>query len=235
MKKVLICILALSIFLTGCSLVGTQKIDGVQINLSDKKITVDGKEVTNDSTQAVYTANDIVFYLAGQDFTYGEGTEEDGHEKSEADTHTVVHITKPGRYVLSGELSAGQIAVDLGEDAESDPNAVVTLILNGVDITCTVAPAVIFYNVYECGVADEETATKDVDTSKAGANVIIADGTENNINGSYVAKIYKSYELNEDGTEVIDSKKLHKYDAAFYSKKTMNINGGDKGDGTLNI
>ena len=73
------------------------------------------------------------------------------------------------------------------------------------------------------------------DTSKAGANVIIADGTQNNINGSYVAKIYKSYELNEDGTEVVDSKKLHKYDAAFYSKKTMNITGGEVGDGVLNI
>ncbi len=235
MKKVLICILAFSLILTGCSLVGTQKIDGIQINLSDKKITVDGKEITNDNTQAIYTANDIVFYLSGQDFTYGEGTKEDEHEQSEADAHTVVHITKPGRYVLSGKLSAGQIAVDLGEDAEADPNAVVTLILNDVDITCTVAPAIIFYNVYECGVADEETATKDVDTKNAGANVIIADGTENNINGSYVAKIYKSYELNEDGTEVVDSKKLHKYDAAFYSKKTMNINGGDKGDGVLNI
>ncbi|MBQ8765536.1 MAG: carbohydrate-binding domain-containing protein, partial [Clostridia bacterium] len=123
----------------------------------------------------------------------------------------------------------------LGEDAETDPEAVVTLILNDMDITCTVAPAIIFYNVYECGVADEETATKDVDTSKAGANVIIADGTENNINGSHVAKIYKSYELNEDGTEVVDSKKLHKYDAAFYSKKTMNVTGGEKGDGILNI
>ena len=155
--------------------------------------------------------------------------------RDRADTHTVVHITKPGKYVLSGNLSAGQIAVDLGEEAETDPNAVVTLILNGVDITCTVAPAIIFYNVYECGVVDEKTAIKDVDTSKAGANVIIADGTENNINGSYVAKIYKSYELNEDGTEVVDSKKLHKYDAAFYSKKTMNVDGGDKGDGILNI
>ena len=176
-----------------------------------------------------------MFYLSGQDFTYGEGSKEDEHEQSEADAHTVVHITQPGRYVLSGKLSAGQIAVDLGKDAEENPDSVVTLILNGVDITCTVAPAVIFYNVYECGVADEETATKDVDTESAGANVIVADGTENNINGSYVAKIYKSYELNEDGTEVVDSKKLHKYDAAFYSKKTMNVDGGEKGDGILNI
>ena len=235
MKKILACVLVMVLMFTGCSLVNEQKIEGTQIKLSDKKITVDGKTVTNDTTQAVYTANDIVFYLAGQDFTYGEGTKEDEHEQAEADAHTVVHITKPGRYVLSGELSKGQIAVDLGEDAEENPEAVVTLILNGVDITCSVAPAVIFYNVYECGVADEETATKDVDTSKAGANVIVADGTENNINGSYVAKIYKSIELNEDGTEVVDSKKLHKYDAAFYSKKTMNIDGGEKGDGVLNI
>ncbi len=235
MKKALACILILVLILTGCTAPTEQKIDGVQIKLADNKITVDGNEITNDNSQAVYSANDIVFYLEGQDFKYGEGTKDDEHSQAEADAHTVVHITKPGRYVLSGKLSAGQIAVDLGENAETDPNAVVTLILNGVDITCTVAPAVIFYNVYECGNSDEETATKDVDTSKAGANVIIADGTENNINGSYVAKIYKSYELNENGTEVVDSKKLHKYDAAFYSKKTMNIDSGDKDNGILNI
>lgn len=235
MKKILACIVVVALLFAGCSTAKEPQIDGVQIKLSDNKITVDGEAVTNDNTQAVYTANDIVFYLAGQDFTYGEGTEADEHEQSEADAHTVVHITKPGRYVLSGELSAGQIAVDLGEETEDDPNAVVTLILNDVDITCTVAPAVIFYNVYECGSDDEETAAKDVDTSAAGANVIIADGTENNINGSYVARIYESYELNEEGTEVVDSEKLHKYDAAFYSKKTMNVNGGEKGDGVLNI
>lgn len=234
MKKVLACLLVIALLLSGCSY-NEQQIEGTKINLSDTKITVDGQEITSDTTNAVYSANDIVFYLAGQDFTYGEGEKQDEHEQSEADAHTVVHITKPGRYVLSGTLSLGQIAIDLGDDAETDPNAVVTLILNNVDITCKVAPAIIFYNVYECCSSDEETASKDVDTSKAGANVIIADGTENNINGSYVAKIYKSVELSEDGKEVVDSKKLHKYDGAFYSKKTMNINGGDKGTGILNI
>ncbi len=234
MKKILACIVVITLLLSGCSLT-TSKIDGVQIKLTDNKITVDGKKISNDNTQAVYSANDIVFYLEGQDFKYGEGTKDDEHSQAEADSHTVVHITKPGRYVLSGNLSLGQIAIDLGENAETDPNAVVTLILNNVNITCTVAPAVIFYNVYECGSDDEETAKKDVDTSKAGANVIIADGTENIITGSHVAKIYKSYELNKDGTEVVDSKKLHKYDAAFYSKKTMNIDGGEYGDGILHI
>lgn len=245
MKRILACLAAMTVLLTGCSsapakeeTAGTKaekSADVTEISLSDNGITVDGKAVSTAKSDAVYTANDIVFYLAGQDFTYGEGTKADEHEQSEADAHTVVHITKAGTYSISGKLSSGQIAVDLGEDAKENKEAVVTLIMNSADITCTVAPAVIFYNVYECGSSDEETASKDVDTSSAGANVIIADGTVNNINGSYVAKIYKSYELNEDGTEVVDSKKLHKYDAAFYSKMSMNVYGGEKGDGVLNI
>ena len=205
------------------------------ISLSDEEITVDGDVVTTDTEAAVYVANDIVYYEEGGDFTYGEGTEADAHSKGEAQKHTVVHITKPGTYVLSGKLEAGQIAVDLGEDAKDDSEAVVTLVLNGADITCTVAPGVIFYNVYECCSSDEENATKDVDTTAAGANVVIADGTVNTVNGSYVAKIYESVELNEDGTEVVDSKKLHKYDGAFYSKMSININGGEGGNGILNI
>ena len=207
----------------------------IKIDLSDKGITVDGNAISTDATAAIYAANDIVFYLESQDFTYGEGTKEDEHSQEEADQHTVVHITEPGQYILSGKLSAGQIAVDLGKDAKDDPNAVVTLVLDNVDIICTVAPAIIFYNVYECGTADEETAQMEVDTSAAGANVIIADGSENNIHGSYVARIYKSVELNEDKTEVVDSKKLHKYDGAFYSKMSMNIYGEKESTGLLNI
>lgn len=155
--------------------------NAVKIELSDAGITVDGNPISTEKSADVYVANDIVFYLADQGFTYGEGEPEDEHTQEEADKNTVVHITKPGDYVLSGFLSAGQIAVDLGEEAEEDPEAVVTLYLNGVDVNCDVAPAVIFYNVYECGSADEETATKDVDTSAAGANVLILDEPTNDL------------------------------------------------------
>lgn len=211
--------------------------DATVIELSDEEITVDGSVISMDSESAVYAANDIVFYLEGQDFTYGEGEESDAHSQKEADAHTVVHITAPGTYVVSGNLSAGQIAVDLGKDAKKNPKAVVTLILNGVDIKCNVAPAVIFYNVYECGVAETEGVTNTVDTSTAGANVLIADGSVNNVTGAYVARIYKpdSVVLSKDGTEVEDAKKLHKYDAAFYSKMSMNINSEEEGTGILNI
>ncbi len=207
--------------------------EGVTIQLSDDGITVDGEAVSSDTNATVYAANDIVYYESGKDFTYGEGTDKDAHTKEEADAHTVVHITKAGQYVLSGKLSKGQIAVDLGEDAEKDPNAVVTLVLDGVDITCSVAPAVIFYNVYECGSTDEDKATKDVDLANAGARVILANNSENKVDGSYVARIYKpgTVELTEDGTEVADAKKLHKYDAAFYSKMSMRMQGGNKGNG----
>ncbi len=203
------------------------------IELSDEGIMVDGSEITSDEAAAVYLANDIVFYLEGQDFTYGEGEKADEHSCEEADAHTVVHITQPGTYAVSGSLSAGQIAVDLGEEAKNDSEAVVNLILNGVDINCTVAPGIIFYNVYECGNVD--VASNTVDTSTAGANIIIADDTVNNVNGSYVARIYESVVLDETGTEIVESKKLHKYDAAVYSKVSMNVYGEAKNSGVLNI
>ena len=211
--------------------------DAVSIVLSDSGITADGNPVGTDQNAAIYTANDIVYYESGKDFTYGEGSEKDAHSPEEAAAHTVVHITKAGVYSLSGKLSLGQIAVDLGDGAKNDSSAVVTLILDGVDITCQVAPAVIFYNVYECGNDDAQSATKDVDTSAAGANVIIADGTVNNVAGSYVERIYKpdSVVLNEEKTEVEDAEKLHKYDGAFYSKRSMNISGGKENSGVLNI
>ncbi len=198
---------------------------------------MDGSAIGTDNTAAVYTANDIVYYESGKDFTYGEGSQKDAHTQEEAAAHTVVHITKPGAYELSGKLSLGQIAVDLGSDAKKDPEAVVMLVLNGVDITCEVAPAVIFYNVYECGDDDAEKATWNVDTSAAGANVIIADGTVNTVNGAYVEKIYEpdSVVLNDDKTEVEDADKLHRYDGAFYAKRPMNIYGGKENSGVLNI
>ena len=204
------------------------------IQLSDDGITANGKAVPEFNLNGIYTAHDIVYYPTGQDSSFGEGTEADAHDPAEAEAHTVLHITEPGVYAISGKLSAGQIAVDLGKGAKKDPTAVVTLLLDNADITCTVAPAVIFYNVYECGSKDEEDARSEVDTSAAGANIFLANGSVNRISGSYVAKIYKpeSIELNKDGTEVKDAKKLHKYDAALYSKMSMNIDGND---GILNI
>ena len=185
------------------------------ITLSDEGITVDG----GGETDTVYTSNDIVYYEDRDTYDsgnpYGEGTEADKHTADEAAAHTVVNITAPGAYRVSGKLSAGQIRVDLGNDAYFDPDAVVELILDGADITCTVAPAIVFLNTYECdGNWSTDTAQAEVDTSAAGANLILEG--ENTVSGSYVAKIYKD----TDG-----EKKLWKQDGAVYSYMSLNVYG----------
>lgn len=194
----------------------------VIITLADDGILMDGQPVSTDSNDAVYTANDIIFYLAGQGSEYGEGEAYEEHTQEEADKHTVLYITQPGNYIITGTLSYGQIAVDLGKEAKNDPSAVVTLTLDNADITCTVAPAIVCFAAYECGSKDVDTAVKDVDTSSAGFNITLADGSVNNINGGHVAKIYKP------GT----TDKQHKYDAAIESLVSLNINGTD---GVLNL
>ena len=210
----------------------------VSIVLSDELITVDGEAASQTAGDAVYVSHDIIYYEDRDAYDsgnpYGEGTAQERHSAQEAEAHTVVNITQPGTYRLSGSLSQGQIFVDLGKDAKTDPQAVVTLVLDGADVACTVAPAVFFYRVYECDQAwvayddgdGEYTPSASQDTSQAGANVVIADGSVNDISGSHVARIYKN-----NG----DQKKLHKYDAAFYSRMSMNLTGGEAGTGVLNI
>ena len=189
------------------------------ITLSGDTVAVQGNEA------GVYTSRDIVYYEDRDTYDsgnpYGEGTTADKHSREEADAHLVVNITEPGAYRVTGQLSLGQIRIDLGADAYYDETAVVELILDNADITCTVAPAVLFVNVYECdGNWSEATATAQVDTAAAGANVIL-EGV-NHVDGAYVAKIYKD----KDG-----AKKQWKQDGALYSYMSMNV----FGPGTLEL
>lgn len=186
-----------------------------EIRLSDEGISVNGGE----ETDAVFTSRDIIYYEEKETYDsgnpYGEGEAWERHSAEEAAAHTVVNITQPGAYRVTGKLSAGQIRVDMGKDAYEDENAVVELILENADITCTVAPAILFLNTYECdGNWSVEEAQADVDISPAGANLILEG--QNTVNGSHVAKIFKD----KDG-----EKKLWKQDGAIYSYMSMNVFG----------
>ena len=190
------------------------------VTLSDAGISVNGAG----ETEEVFTSQDIIYYEDKEVYEsgnpYGEGQAWETHTAAEAAAHTVVNITAPGAYRISGKLSKGQIRIDLGEDAYENPDAVVELILSDTDITCTVAPAVIFMNVYECdGKWSVETAKANIDTDKAGANLIL-EGT-NTVKGSHVAKIFKDKE---------GEKKLWKQDGAIYSYMSMNVFGPGKLD-----
>ncbi len=157
------------------------------------------------------------------------------HTAKEAYDNPVLHITKAGSYTLTGNWQ-GQILIDLNgdEDCFDDESQKVTLILNGADIKCTVAPAVIFYDAFECDNTWEERKenTGNADLTNAGARVIIADGSENNVEGANVFRLLKP-EYKKDSTAV--QKKLVKTDGAFYSYVSLLIDGSQNGTGILNI
>ena len=236
MKKLLCLSLCAALLLTGCGKpTDTPPTENIQettvpvVTEAVKDITgpvvdilLDGQNVTvSGNAPGVCTSRDIIYYADKTSYPsgnpYGDGEAWEMHTQEEADAHLVVNITAPGSYRISGKLDKGQIRIDLGEDAASDPSAVVNLILDGADITCTVAPAILFLNVYECDNAwSVETATPDVDTTAAGANLILAENSKNTVSGSHVAKIYKDKE---------GEKKLWKQDGAVYSYMSLNVYG----------
>ena len=235
MKRILPILLISALLISGCASDNVSKNDGIafaskfesenKITLSDEKIEFNGKAVGESGD--VFLSHDIIYYEEKDKYDsgnkYGEGEEKDMHSEDEANSHSVLNITKSGAYRISGTLSSGQIRVDLGEDAKENPDAVVELILDNANITCTVAPAILFVNVYECDYDwSLENASFDVDTSDAGATLVLADGSENNVHGSYVEKIFK---------DESDEKKLWKQDGAIYSYMSMNV----FGNGTLNL
>ena len=205
--------------------------DEVSIAFSDNGIKVDGEDISLDEDERVYLAHDVVYYEDRDEYgsgnPYGEGADDERHSAEDAAAVSVVHITQAGTYRLTGSISAGQVWVDWGEDATEDANAQVRLVFDNLDITCEVAPAVVFRRVYECdGDWSADAASATVDTSDAGAVVVIADGSVNHVTGSHVARIYKDNE---------EQKKLWKIDGAFYSFMSMNIEGEQDGTGVLNI
>ena len=179
MKKLLCAILS-AVMLAGCSAPAGQ--------------TAPPESASTDSTATAWQLE-----KGGLEILAPNGMAENAITTEKTKDHTVIRISAPGTYVLSGKLTPGQIAVDLGENAKNDPNAVVTLILDNLDITCTVAPAIIFYNVYESGEPG----------GPAGANVILADGSQNDVNGSHTEE----------------------YDGAIYSRMSMTLDG----EGRLHI
>ena len=117
------------------------------------------------------------------------------HSAQDAYENQVLHITEKGIYSLSGTWN-GQISIE----------ADAVIILNGVDIECTVAPAIVFTDadsVTEYGDTNETSvaaASMDIgknlldDLTQQQANlVIIADGTTNNVTGSKIFPTKRNY------------------------------------------
>ena len=164
------------------------------------------------------------------------------HSASEAYANRVLHITEAGIYELQCTWN-GQIWIEIGEES-SDKAAI---ILNNVTVSCDVAPALVFKEVYECGPDDEDTVASVWKTTlgetvinNAGAMIIIADDSTNNFTGSNVYRMLKPQAKKDsvttiDGTDVSQQKKRYKMDGAFYSFASLAMGGGTKGNGVLNV
>ncbi|MBQ7153998.1 MAG: carbohydrate-binding domain-containing protein [Synergistaceae bacterium] len=164
------------------------------------------------------------------------------HSAEDAYNNPVLHITGSGVYRLKGTWN-GQIWIEVGSEEDDQ----VALILDGVTVTCSVAPALVFKEVYECG-PEDNVVSFDVagnlhsrNGTNAGAIVVIADGTTNNFTGANVYRMLKAEKKKDsvttiDGSDVSQQKKRCKMDGAFYSFQSMVIGAeNENGNGVLNI
>lgn len=179
------------------------------------------------------------------------------HSASDAYKNPVLHITEAGTYRLSGKWH-GQIWIEVGAKAQHQ----VGLILNGVEVSCDVAPALVFYKVYKWaednGYDDQTTLSannlwRDLDDEmissdgyyEPGAIVEIADGTTNSFTGANVYRLLELCpKLDDDdnpkysqvsGSNISEQEKMYKLDGAFHSRRTLVIGGGSAGTGKLTI
>ena len=117
----------------------------------------------------------------------------------------VLSFTKEGTFILSGTLN-GQIKINTSGQ--------VTLVLNGVTIKNTSSNAILVSKAYELDSSSFNYNTaKSLDVSKSGVKIVIADGTENTINGA----------------------KSSGADGAIHTAVSLLITGETKGDGILNV
>ncbi len=143
--------------------VGRRK--GNEKTLADDGVLVDGSAISEIRRHRFMQAR-ILCTMKRERFFLRRDLQRRTHSERSCNTYGDT-ITQPDDYRVSGTLTSGQIAVDLGSSAKKDSGAVVELILDGCNITCTVAPAIIFYNVWESE-----------STTQAGAIVTLADDSE---------------------------------------------------------
>ena len=114
-------------------------------------------------------------------------------------------ITKEGTFILSGTLN-GQININTSGQ--------VTLVLNGVTIKNSNSNAILVSKAYELDSSSFNYNTaKSLDVSKSGVKIVIADGSENTINGA----------------------KSSGADGAIHTAVSLLVTGETKGDGILNV
>lgn len=153
----------LSILLTLCLLLACAAAESAETIITlGETILVNGAAITEDTSAPVYLDHKI-----------------ETHKDVPADlkdlANTVVTIAAAGTYRISGTATDTQIAVRAGSDDA------VTLILDGIDITCRTAPAIAVFTAKDPRVAGEYAVT-----------LMLAEGSDNLVTGSHTKRIVET-------------------------------------------
>jgi len=151
--------------------------------LEQDQITVDSAPISQDAAQPVF-------------LTLETQSHEDVPDDLKDVANRVVNITAAGSYRIAGKAQDVQIAVRAGEEDA------VRLILDGADISCRTAPAIIGESARDPRIAGQY-----------GLTIELADGSENFIAGSHT----KAPDDDEDAPE---------YDGAIGSLVSLGFEGG---------
>ena len=176
MKKLCILLLALGLLFGAACAEETETV----ILISEEGITVNGGAIPEDASSPVY-------------LTYVQETHEDVPEDCRDVTNRVVNLAAAGVYRVSGTAADVQLVIRAGERDE------VRLILDGADLTCRTAPAILCLSALE-------TAAP----GAYGVTIELADGSDNHVAGSHTAR-------DESGV---------KYDGAIDSMVSLGFAGG---------
>ncbi|MBQ2956380.1 MAG: carbohydrate-binding domain-containing protein, partial [Clostridia bacterium] len=133
----------------------------IEILLDEDSITVDGSPISEDTSEAVH-------------LIYQTETHEDVPPELAELKNRVVTITDAGTYRFNGFASDIQIAVRAEETDK------VRIILDGIEISCRTAPAIVGYSAHDPRVAGEY-----------GLTIELAEGSDNLVVGSHTKKLHE--------------------------------------------
>ena len=178
-----------------------------KIVLSEEKITVNGEEISTDSSNTVYLSTS----------TNNGGTSEDA-TSANIEIGSIINITAAGTYEFTGTLSDGQISIN-----SNDITGDVVIILNKANITCKNAPAIFVYN-------------QEVDATNCNVTIKTASGTTNNITGSKIKQSVEGWEnqdsilyyIEKDNDDDGTYYERYKYDGAISSDISLTFEGEGK-------
>ena len=184
--------------------------ESIKIELNDNKITVNGDEISTESTQTVYLSTKM-----------DNGGTSSSATEANIEVSKIINITKAGIYEFSGKLTDGQISINANEISGE-----VVIILNNVDVTCKNAPAIFIYSKS----IENENCKVTIKTAKNSENTITGGKIKTSVEG-WEDQDKLAYYVEKGYNDEQEYYERYKYDGAISSDVSLTF----EGEGIINI